>query len=66
MLVEVFKAEDANAPDWTLEFDAMPRVGEYLSLDAGGYFSYYYVVEVWYRQDGSGPMRACLRVELHD
>lgn len=66
MQVEVFLAKDAIAAEWVLEFEAVPRIGEYLSLEAGGYFSYYNVIEVWYRQDGSGPMRACLQVELDD
>ena len=66
MQVEVFNSEDANASEWTLEFDAVPRVGEYLALDAGGYFRHYDVIEVWSRQDASGPMRACIQVRLND
>ncbi len=66
MRVEVYASEHADTIDWVFEFDALPRVGEYLSLDAGGYFAYYFVVEVWHRQEPAGAMQACLRVELRD
>ena len=66
MKVEVFLNEADGAPQWILEFEAMPRVGEYVSLDAGGYSMYYDVVEVWYRQPASGPMQTCICVKLDD
>ena len=66
MQVEVFESDHDDAARWTLEFESVPRVGEHLALDAGGHFSYYDVVEVWYRQDGSGSMRTCIRVNLND
>ena len=62
--VEIYKSEDEILMSVTLPF--MPRVGEYLSLDSGGYFSYYYVVEVWIRQDSASRFIACLQVELKD
>ena len=66
MQVEVLTADNEEAVKWTLEFDALPRVGDYLALDAGDYFSHYNVIEVWHRQDPSGAMRACISVELDD
>ena len=66
MQVEVYDSDDDDVVLWTLEFEALPRVGEYLALDAGGFFSHYDVVEIWHRQRGSGPMRACIRVKLND
>ena len=66
--VDVYdKGEDAISPMFVGEFSFLPRRGEYLSKDAGGYFLHYNVVEVWYRQvNEDGPFRACLRVELDD
>ena len=66
MQIEVFINEADGPPQWTLEIEAVPRVGEYLSLDSDGYFSYYDVVEVWYRQVATGPMQACILVKLDD
>jgi hypothetical protein len=64
--VEVFEG-DASAPSFIAEFEFLPRAGEYLSSDAGGYFIYLNVVEVWHRQDGeAGQFKACLRVKQDD
>ena len=62
--VEIYKTEDEVFLSANLPF--MPRVGEYLSLDLGGYFSYFNIVEVWIRQDPSNGFIACLRIELDD
>lgn len=66
--VEAFGHEDAFEPLFTAEFEFLPRVGEYLSIDTPpGYFKYYNVVEVWHRQDtGGGVFRACPRIEEND
>ena len=65
--VEVFEGEAANAPIFTAEFAFLPRVGEHLSKDAGGYFQYFNVVEVWHREHSeTGRFTACVRVQLED
>jgi hypothetical protein len=65
--VEVYTAEDEIKPLFEAEFAFLPRVGELVSKDAGGYFDYYKVVVVWHRQDfETGRFHACLRVELDD
>ena len=66
MQVEVFSNDHDDVARWILEFESVPRVGEYLALDSGDFLSHYDVIEVWYRQDGAGPMRACIRVRLDD
>lgn len=64
--VEVFENDD-NKPLFEGEFAFLPRIGETISKDVGGYFSYYDVVEIWHREDGeTGIFRACVRVELDD
>lgn len=66
-LVEVFDREDASDPLFVGEFSFLPRVGDYLAREMGGYFRYYNVVEVWHRQDGErGAFRPCVRVEVDD
>ena len=62
--VEIYKSKDEQMLCATLPF--MPRIGEYLSLDSGGYFSYFKVVEVWIRQESASRFVACLRVEMDD
>jgi hypothetical protein len=48
-------------------FSFMPRMGETISKEMGGYFNYYKVVEIWHREEGeSGVFRACVRVEIDD
>jgi hypothetical protein len=65
--VEVFEGEAADVPIFTAEFSCVPRVGEYLSKDADGYFAYYNVVEVWHREDsGTGRFSPCVRVQRED
>jgi hypothetical protein len=66
--VEAFDQEDALKPLFTAEFEFLPRVGEYLSIDTPpGYFRYHSVVEVWHRQDTEGgAFRACIRIEETD
>jgi hypothetical protein len=64
--VEVFE-KDENAPLFVGEFDFLPRPGEHIATDAGGYFSYYNVIEAWHRETATaGVFRACVRVKLDD
>lgn len=67
-IVEAFDHEDALKPLIVAEFEFLPRIGEYLSIDTPpGYFKYYNVVEVWHRQDSeAGVFRACMRIEQVD
>ena len=62
--VEAFDHEDASKALFEAEFEFLPRVGEYLSIDtSAGYFKYYNVVEVWHRQDKEGGVfQACIRI----
>lgn len=66
--VEVYGNEDGNnTPLFITSFDFLPRVGETISKDMGGYFAYYHVVEVWHREQASiGTFRTCLSVKLND
>ncbi len=65
--VSVF-GEDEMTPLFTAELPFMPRVGEHLSKDAGGFFRYYHVVEAWQAEDLEmpGAFHACVRVEERD
>jgi len=65
--VSVF-GDDEMTPLFVAELAFMPRIGEYLSKDAGGYFCYYHVVEVWQAEDldKAGVFHACVRVEERD
>jgi hypothetical protein len=63
MLVEVFEDEVLL---FEADFHFIPRVGEGISRDSGGYFTYYDVKEVWHRQESSGSFKACLGVALND
>jgi hypothetical protein len=64
--VEVF-GEDEMKPLFVGEFTFLPRLGETISKDAGGYFEYYNVTEIWHREEGdSGVFQACLQVGLND
>jgi hypothetical protein len=67
-MVEAFDHEDALEPLFTAEFEFLPRMGEYLSIDTPpGYFKYYNVVETWHRKDTEGgAFRACIRLEESD
>ncbi len=65
--VEVFVDEDALEPLFAGEFSFLPRVGDYVSKDAGGYYSYYNVVEVWHREEvETGAFHPCVRVRPED
>jgi len=66
--VEAFDHEDALKPLFTAEFEFLPRIGEYLSIDTPpGYFKYYNVIEIWHRHDTeAGVFRACIRIEETD
>ena len=65
--VSVF-GDDEMTPLFMAELTFMPRIGEYLSKDAGGYFRYYHVVEAWQSEDleTAGVFHACVRVEERD
>jgi hypothetical protein len=64
--VEVYR-QDAMKPLFEGDFAFLPRHGETISKETGGYFEYYKVVEVWHREEGeTGTFRACVRVELDD
>jgi|GEM_PF-683783 len=64
-IAEVFDHEDALEPLFTAEFEFLPRIGEYLSIDTPpGQFKYYHVVEIRHRQATTGgAFRACIRLE---
>lgn len=65
-MVEVY-GEDEMKPMFKGEFSFLPRLGEYISKDAGGYFDYWTVKEIWHREEGeTGVFQACLRVEIID
>lgn len=63
--VEVYLGE-ADAPLFVSRFDFLPRLGETVSKDAGGYFTYYEVIEVWHREAKLGHYCACISVKLND
>jgi hypothetical protein len=65
--VEVF-GKDELKPLFVANFDFLPRIGDTVSKDVGGYFSYHKVVEIWHReQEGElGTFRTCIQVELDD
>ena len=67
-VVEAFDHVDALEPLFTANFEFLPRIGEYLSIDTPpGYFRYYKVVEIWHRQDTEGgTFQACIRLEEDD
>ncbi|MBB4838010.1 hypothetical protein HNP52_001061 [Sphingomonas kyeonggiensis] len=65
--VEIFRGKDDLEPFLTSEFGFLPRIGEYLAIEADGYFHHYNVVEIWHRRDeGGGDFIPCIRVELDD
>lgn len=66
MKVEIFHGEHGDDLLLEADFDFVPRIGEHLSLDAGGYFAYYHVESVWYRQEPTGEFRTCVGVVLKD
>jgi hypothetical protein len=64
--VEVY-GKDEMRPLFEGDFVFLPRHGETISKEMGGYFDYYKVVEVWHREEGeTGTFRACVRVEIDD
>lgn len=66
VMVEVFIGEE-ETPTFTADFEFLPRIGEYLSRDIDGYFTYLNVTEIWHRQDGgTGKFTPRLRVERDD
>ena len=66
MKVEIFTGDRGDDLLLEADFDFLPRIGEYLSLDAGGYFAYYHVNSIWHRQEPNGEFRTCLSVVLKD
>ncbi|CCA91805.1 MULTISPECIES: hypothetical protein [unclassified Novosphingobium] len=64
--VEVYE-KDEMKPFFEGEFTFLPRVGETVSKEMGGYFNYYSVVEIWHREEGdTGIFQACMRLEIDD
>jgi hypothetical protein len=64
--VEVYE-KDEMKPLFEGDFTFLPRVGETISKDVGGYFDYYDVIQVWHREVGeTGIFRACVRVTIND
>lgn len=60
--VEVYGTNEMT-PLFVGDFAFLPRCGEHIAKDVGGYFEYYHVVESWYREEGeSGIFHACVRV----
>jgi hypothetical protein len=65
--VEIYDRPEASEPSFVADFGFLPRVGEYISKEVGGYFRYLNVTEVWHREDSkTGVFRACVRVEAED
>lgn len=64
--VEVYE-KDELAALFVGDFAFLPRIGETVSKEMGGYFNYYKVVEIWHREDDeTGIFSACVRVEIDD
>jgi hypothetical protein len=68
--VEVFEMDEKRDFEKLLfkgEFAFLPRIGETISKDVGGYFSYYDVVAIWHVEEGeTGIFQACVQVKLDD
>ena len=65
--VEVYTEGEVEQKLFTGSFAFLPRIGEYISKDSGGYFDYLRVIEVWHREDlETGSFRACVAVRLED
>jgi len=62
--VEIFNADDVLMMRADLPF--VPRVGEYMSIEDHGIFTYFNVTEVWIRKSAEEPFKACIRVVLDD
>lgn len=64
--VEIY-GEDELKPLFEGKFAFLPRIGDTISKERGGYFDYYKVVEIWHREEReSGVFQACLRVNAID
>ena len=64
--VEVYW-KDEMKPIFEGDFIFLPRIGETISKEMGGYFNYYNVIEIWHREEGeSGIFKACMRVKIDD
>lgn len=64
--VEVY-GTDGDKPLFTGEFAFLPRAGDTISKDMGGYFEYHDVTEVWHREEvATGVFQACVRVDTVD
>lgn len=66
MQIEVFDEAETEKLLFTSDFDFLPRIGETISKDAGGYFVYYTVKEVWHAETEGGHFRTRLSVALDD
>jgi len=63
--VEIY-GEDEMRPLFVGFFDFLPRVGDTISKNAGGYFDYYDVKEIWHRESVKSRFKTCIRVTLND
>lgn len=64
--VEVYEKDELKSL-FEGDFAFVPRVGETISKEMGGYFNYYRVVEIWYREEGeTGVFQTCVRVKIDD
>ena len=64
--VEIYEKDEIK-PLFKGDFKFLPRLGETISKNVGGYFEYYYVVEIWHREEGeTGTFQACVRVKIND
>ena len=64
--VEIY-GEDEMKPLFEGKFAFLPRIGDTISKERGGYFDYYKVVEIWQREEGeSGVFQPCLSVNAID
>ena len=65
--VEVYDEKDDSHPLFVADLAFLPRLGEHLSQDAGGYFRYLFVTKVWHRQSfDDGLWHTCVLVKVDD
>ena len=63
--IEIYQNEEV--PLITMDFPAMIRVGETLSILNDDYFTYYNVKKIWYRIERDGQQCVpCAEVEIDD
>ncbi len=63
---EIYEKDEVK-PLFEGDFTFLPRIGETISKEMGGYFSYYKVVQIWHREEGeTGNFQTCMQVEIID